>query len=117
MGRWAERMKPQKTKKVMATQCSPSVCKQDDYISLYKLILRYVKKGVPPRGQRIANGEGFYVDILAELMKQLNFTGEYVPTSGPKEKWGSKGKNGTWNGMVGMLERGGLHAVSELWLG
>ena len=66
---------------------------------------RYVKPGAEPRGQRIANGEGFYVDILAEIQKQLNFTMEYVPTSGPKEKWGSKMKNGSWNGMVGMLAR------------
>ena len=59
----------------------------------------YVKKGL------IANGVGFYVDILAELQAKLNFTLEYVPTSGPKEKWGAKMKNGTWNGMVGMLAR------------
>ena len=64
-----------------------------------------MKPGAEPRGQRIANGEGFYVDILAEIQKQLNFTMEYVPTSGPKEKWGSKMKNGSWNGMVGMLAR------------
>ena len=69
-----------------------------------------MKDGANPRGQRIANGEGFYVDILSELQRQLNFTMEYVPTSGPKEKWGSK-INGSWNGMVGMLAR---HGAFEL---
>ena len=64
-----------------------------------------MKDGTKPLGQRIANGYGFYVDILDELRKQLNFSLEYVPTSGPKEKWGSKMTNGSWNGMVGMLAR------------
>ena len=41
-----------------------------------------MKDGTKPLGQRIANGYGFYVDILAELRKQLNFSLEYVPTSG-----------------------------------
>ena len=35
---------------------------------------------------------------------QLNFAPEYVPAR-PGEKWGGKTKNGTWNGMVGMLVR------------
>ena len=54
---------------------------------------------------KIADGDGFYVDILADLQAQLNFTLEYVKTSGPKEKWGSKMNNRSWNGMVGMLAR------------
>ena len=51
------------------------------------LVVRYVKEGSKPRGERIANGEGFYVDILAELRKQLNFSLEYVPTSGMVARW------------------------------
>ena len=44
--------------------------------------------------------------MFAELhtFSQLNFVAEYVPAR-PGEKWGGKTKNGTWNGMVGMLVR------------
>ena len=40
-------------------------------------------------------------DILSELQSKLNFTINNIP---PKDKsWGAKRKNGTWNGLVGML--------------
>ena len=52
----------------------------------------------------VVNYGGFYVDIFSELKSRLNFTAEYIPAK-PGEKWGGKTRNGTWNGMVGMLMR------------
>ena len=54
-----------------------------------------------PKGR---SAVGFYADILDELQARLNFSREYV-AAGPREKWGAKMKNGSWNGMVGMLAR------------
>lgn len=53
---------------------------------------------------KVVGYSGFYVDLFNELQHQLQFTAEYVPPK-PKEKWGAKTKNGSWNGMVGMLIR------------
>ena len=51
-------------------------------------------------GDSAAAAVGFYADILEELQARLNFSREYV-AAGPKEKWGAKTANGTWNGMIG----------------
>ena len=47
------------------------------------------------------NSIGRNADILYELQQQLNFTINYVPSA--DKLWGGKKKNGTWNGLVGML--------------
>ena len=44
---------------------------------------------------------GINVDILADLQARLNFTIQIIPAK--DKKWGSKGENGSWNGLVGML--------------
>ena len=44
---------------------------------------------------------GRNVDILKDLQSKLNFVAQIVPAK--DRSWGSKSNNGTWNGLVGML--------------
>ena len=45
---------------------------------------------------------GFCIDILKTLKNELNFTYTLYPT----KKFGSMGENGSWNGLVGRLDKG-----------
>ena len=83
----------------------------DKRSNLNGVVVRYSWFHNPPfvRFARDGSGNvigysGFYVDLFMELQNKLQFTGKYVPPK-PKEKWGAKTKNGSWNGMVGMLIR------------
>ncbi|CAH1777849.1 unnamed protein product [Owenia fusiformis] len=48
--------------------------------------------------------EGFLVDLLAEVAKKLGFTDYYEIYEVPDGKYGSKGKDGKWNGIIHQLE-------------
>ena len=48
--------------------------------------------------------EGFQVDLVNILAERLNFTVEYVLT--PDGSIGVRNSNGSWNGMIGMIQRG-----------
>ena len=49
------------------------------------------------------NMEGSYADLLNLYAKTLNFTYTYVPP--PDNAWGSLQNDGTWNGMVGLVQK------------
>ena len=77
---------------------------QRNYIkrSINLLEKRSNLNGVTLKEALTYNRNDSYTDLLLELQAQLNFTIERVE---PKKRkpWGSKLKNGTWNGLVGML--------------
>ena len=50
------------------------------------------------------NLEGSYPDLLNLQAKTLNFTYTYVPP--PDNAWGSLQEDGTWNGMVALIQNG-----------
>ena len=52
---------------------------------------------------KIFNMEGSYADLLNLYAKTLNFTYKYVPP--PDNAWGSLQNDGTWNGMVGLVQK------------
>ncbi|TRY61521.1 hypothetical protein TCAL_02109 [Tigriopus californicus] len=55
-------------------------------------------------GHTSANASGFLPDLLEILSVALNFTFEYVH---PNDcEWGGMDDNGSWNGIVGMLQDG-----------
>ncbi|XP_071524871.1 glutamate receptor U1-like [Panulirus ornatus] len=54
-------------------------------------------------GKEIVGATGFCIEMLREIAKRFNFTYTLVlPYDG---NWGSPMKNGTFNGMVGMVQR------------
>ncbi|PSN53199.1 hypothetical protein C0J52_04507 [Blattella germanica] len=56
--------------------------------------------------------EGFFGKIWRSLEKTMNFTTEYSKPA--DDAWGSLTKNGTWNGMIGMILRNEVEiAVAE----
>ena len=70
-------------------------------------VVRFSWFNYPPFVRLVGDGSGavisavgFYPDILNELQARLNFSPEYVAAR-PREKWGAKTANGTWNGMMG----------------
>ena len=56
--------------------------------------------------------EGDKVDFLLSLQSKLNFSIQRIKSK--VKKWGSKYKNGTWNGFVGMLVEDEIDLVGEL---
>ena len=56
--------------------------------------------------------EGDEIDILMALQYKLNFTLQKVESR--EKRWGSKYKNGTWNGYVGMLVDNKIDLVAEM---
>ena len=53
-------------------------------------------------GESIIGGSGFFLEPLNILAKDLNFTLKLMPSY--DGQWGAMNSNGTWNGMIGMLE-------------
>ena len=50
------------------------------------------------------NVTGFFIDVIKILANTLNFEYDYVPSK--DGYWGSQEADGSWNGMVGMVNRG-----------
>ena len=48
-----------------------------------------------------ASYEGYCIDLLNELARNLKFTYEIYPS--PEGLYGAETENGTWNGMIGEL--------------
>ena len=48
--------------------------------------------------------EGMFADLIQHLQDAMNFT--YSMTPPPDNNWGGLQSNGSWNGMMGQLERG-----------
>ena len=62
------------------------------------------KLALDSEGKRAITGTGFLLEVLKELEKSLNFTTEVVLSV--DGQFGSKNaENGSWNGMVGMVNR------------
>lgn len=47
--------------------------------------------------------EGFAVDLIAELAKELKFNYTFIVQG--DTNYGQKGKNGSWDGLIGRLLR------------
>ena len=54
-------------------------------------------------GTTIIGGSGFFFEPLIILAKQLNFTLKLMPSI--DGQWGAVNSNGTWNGIIGMLQK------------
>nr|CAD7201097.1 unnamed protein product [Timema douglasi] len=76
------------------------------------LLFRTANLNPPPAGEKVMNQlkvDGYFNKVLYVLEGRLNFTTEHKV---PKDRaYGSVDRNGTWNGMVGMLVRGEVDLV------
>nr|XP_045584152.1 glutamate receptor ionotropic, kainate glr-3-like isoform X1 [Procambarus clarkii] len=54
-------------------------------------------------GKKIVSAEGFCFEILKEVARRLNFT--YTMVESPDGSWGSRMPNGTFDGVIGMVQR------------
>ena len=52
-------------------------------------------------GKSVIGGSGFFLEPLNILAKKLNFTLNFIPSH--DGQWGALNRDGTWNGMIGML--------------
>ena len=55
--------------------------------------------------------EGYCIDLLKELARNLKFTYEIYPS--PDGLYGAETENGTWNGMIGEIVNEVSFVVSE----
>ncbi len=64
----------------------------------------------PPGSKHIIKVHGLFQDILHELSSSLNFT--YESRLSKDLTWGKRGPNGTYDGMLGMLQSGEADVLS-----
>ena len=66
----------------------------------------------PIEGTKYFKISGLFADVWHTLQNQLNFS--YSVISHPQKKFGTKYSNGTWSGLVGMLQRNEVEMIMPL---